>query len=329
MGLQVPLPLLDTLPSWRRTGPSTGRRGVEYFRIPSRTILNPPASTGMPYWTLNPYVGCEFGCAYCYARDTHRHAVTRALDGTALDAALAMDLRSLPSWLAFERRILVKHEAPRRLAQSLSPSRIGTSPLVIGSATDPWQPAEREFGLTRQILQVLSECHGLVLTLITKSPLIVRDLDLLARLAQQHTLSINISLITADATLARRLEPRTPTPDVRLRTLRTLTQTGLRAGLLIAPVLPGITDGHAALSALVTRAVESGAAFVGAAPLRLGPAARARFLPLLRKEFPELAPRYEQHFANRTGAARSYRRALERRMNTIRDALGVERSHRP
>lgn len=324
MGIQVPLPLLGVSPQWRATGPATGRRGVEYFRVPTRTILNPPTSTGMPFWTLNPYVGCEFGCAYCYARDTHRHAVTRALDGMVLDAAVAVDLRSLPSWLAFERRILVKHEAPRRLAQSLKPSRIGTSPLVIGSATDPWQPAEREFGLTRQILQVLGECRGLVLTLITKSPLILRDLDLLTRLARRHTLSINISLITADAPLARRLEPRTPIPDVRLRTLRTLTRANLRAGLLIAPVLPGITDTHAALSALVARAVESGAAFVGAAPLRLGPAARARFLPLLQREFPDLAPRYERHFAHRTGAARTYRRALKRRMNTIKEALGVQ-----
>lgn len=329
MSIQMPLPLLDTSAPWRRTGPSTGRRGVEYFRIPTHTILNPPASTGMPFWTLNPYVGCEFGCAYCYARDTHRHAVTRALDGATLDAAVAMDLRSLPSWLAFERRILVKHEAPRRLAQSVSPSRIGTTPLVIGSATDPWQPAEREFGVTRRILQVLGECRGLVLTLITKSPLILRDLDLLARLARQHTLSINISLITADAPLARRLEPRTPIPGVRLRTLRTLTDSGLQAGLLIAPVLPGITDSHSALSTLVARAAESGAAFVGASPLRLGPAARARFLPLLQREFPDLAPRYERHYAHRNGAARTYRRALERRMNSIRLVSGVPRSPLP
>ncbi len=329
MGIQASLPLLGASPQWRATGPATGRRGVAYFRIPSRTILNPPASTGMPFWTLNPYVGCEFGCAYCYARDTHRHAVTRALDGMVLEGAVAADFRSLPSWLAFERRILVKHDAPRRLARSLSPSRIGTTPLVIGSATDPWQPAEREFRLTRQILEVLSECHGLVLTLITKSPLILRDLALLERLAGRHTLSINISLITADGPLARRLEPRTPIPDVRLRTLRTLAHAGLRAGLLIAPVLPGITDSHAALSALVARAVESGAAFVGAAPLRLGPAARVRFLPLLRQEFPDLAPRYERHYAQRTGAARTYRRALDRRMKAIAEVLGVSLSTRP
>ncbi len=329
MGIQVPLPLLGVSPQWRATGPDTGRRGVEYLRLPTRTILNPPGSTGMPFWTLNPYVGCEFGCAYCYARDTHRHAVTRALEGMALEGAAAADFRSLPSWLAFERRILVKEDAPRRLARSLSPSRIGTTPLVIGSATDPWQPAEREFRITRQVLEVLGECRGLVLTLITKSALILRDLDLLEHLARRHTLTINISLITADGPLARRLEPRTPIPEVRLRALRTLTGAGLRAGVLIAPVLPGITDSHAALSALVARAVESGAAFVGAAPLRLGPAARARFLPLLQQEFPDLAPRYERHFAHRTGAARTYRRALARRMSIITKALGVNEKTRP
>jgi DNA repair photolyase len=280
-------------------------RGTEFFALPVRAVLNTPASTGMGFWSLNPYVGCEFGCAYCYARDTHRYVVERAGPAGATE---------LPAWLDFERRILVKTEAPAVLARTLDPARLDGCSIVIGTATDPYQPAERRFQLTRRLLETLLAWRGLSIGLITKSPLVVRDVDLLRALAERHEVSVNISLATVDARLARRLEPRSPVPRARLRALRRLTEAGIHAGLLAAPILPCLTDGRAALSALMAAAKEAGARYAVGMALRLGPAARRRFLPFLAEQFPHLADRYERHYARRQNAGWSYQAALMSRL---------------
>ncbi len=282
-------------------------RGTRFIDLPVRAVLNTPASTGMGFWSLNPYVGCEFGCAYCYARDTHRYVMERA--GQA-----ATDM---PAWLDFERRILVKSEVAAVLARTLNPARLERHTLVIGTATDPYQPAERRFRLTRRVLETLLGWRGLSIGLITKSPLIVRDLDVLQRLAERHDVSVNISLATLDARLARRLEPRTPVPRARLRALQRLTAAGIHTGLFIAPILPCLTDGRAALSALIAAAKEAGARYVFGSALRLGPAARRRFLPFLAAEFPELAERYERHYARRQSAGWNYQAALMSRLQDL------------
>jgi DNA repair photolyase len=208
------------------------------------------------------------------------------------------------------------------VAQTLDPSRLAGLPLVIGTATDPYQPAEREFRITRGILEVLTGFHGLHIGIITKSPLITRDRDLLRVLNAQHQLSVHVSLSALDAALLRRLEARTPTPRARLRALRQLTDDGIPAGLMVAPVLPGITDGKEQLAALVRAARAAGARWVRESALRLNPAARARFLPVLAEEFPEMVSRYARGYARGQHPDKQYTRALRRRMQVIEAAEG-------
>jgi DNA repair photolyase len=335
----------------------------------------------MGFWSINPYVGCEFGCTYCYARDTHRYVVERAGGGgkggkdgkggkggnvvverseaRANQQTELVALQSLPSSPplpplpplppdvisdiagiapedAFERRILVKTEVAEVLTRTLNPARLGDTSLVIGTATDPYQPAERRFRLTRQILEVLLRYRGLSIEVITKSPLITRDLTLLQQLSQRHEVSINISLVTLDARLARRLELRSPVPAARIRALRRLTQGGVHAGLLIAPIVPGITDSRAGLGRLMAAAKEAGARYVVGSALRLGPAARHRFLPHLIREFPELAERYERHYGKSEAVSADYQEALTRRLRRLQhehgfpaDEIGRRRRQQP
>ncbi len=289
-------------------------RGTRFLSLPVRRVLNPPATTRMPFWSLNPYVGCEFGCSYCYARRTHQWTMERAegrKDGKA------------ESFASFEHEILVKSGAPDILLRTLDPARLAGSTLLIGTATDPYQPAERRFLLTRRLLEALLKHRGLHLGLITKSPLVTRDLDLFTRLAERHELSIHISLASMDAALLRRLEARTPAPHARMRALQRLTGAGLRAGLLIAPIIPAISDGWPALAALMEAAKAAGARYVAGQALRLGPAARAGFLPVLTREFPELLERYERRYGRGDNAGKDYERALERRLDSLREAYGL------
>jgi DNA repair photolyase len=151
---------------------------------------------------------------------------------------------------------------------------------------------------------------------------VTRDIDLLLAISQSNDLSVNISLATADPRLARRLELRSPIPGARLRALRRLTTAGVHAGLIIAPIIPGITDDWAGLARLMEAAKEAGARYVIGSALRLGPAARHRFLPFLEREFPELYQRYRRHYASSDLASRSYQESLTRRLNALRQAFG-------
>lgn len=301
-------------------------RGTKFLALPIRSVLNSATATGMGFWSINPYVGCEFGCAYCYARDTHRYAVERAAAQGQLGDTDAREFRGTPTWEAFERRILVKTDAAAVLLRTLQPKRLAGCSLVIGTATDPYQPAERRFHLTRQILETLLAYRGLTVEIITKSPLVARDIDVLRQLTRHHAVRVHISLISVDARLARRLEPRSPTPAARLRALGRLTRGGVSAGLLIAPILPGLTDGRAALAALMRAGKSAGAGWAIGSPLRLGPAARRHFLPLLAKEFPHLAARYQRHYARGDNAGPDYQAALERRLRSLRRARGLPHS---
>jgi DNA repair photolyase len=317
-----PLPILD-----RR------QRGTTFEALPVKAVLNSPASTGMGFWSLNPYVGCEFGCTYCYARDAHRWVVERA-EGQGISGFRDSGIGGLdgreesipespnPGIPEFERRIFIKPEAATVLRRTLDASKLAGATLVIGTATDPYQPAERRFRLTRSLLEALLGWRRLSIGLITKSPLIVRDLDLLQRLAQRHELSVNLSLASVDPKIIRRLELRSPLPATRLRALRRLTEGGIHAGLLIAPVLPGITDSRASLAAVMAAAREAGAHYVAAAPLRLAATARARFLPHLEREFPQLAARYFRHYHGRTNPRRDYARALAARVRALQREYG-------
>jgi len=330
------LPLLS---AWPPASPSAlldarPTRGASFHEVPVKAILNSPATTGMGFWSLNPYVGCEFGCAYCYARETHKWVMERSggrADGRTISDGPVEKLGDrrtvgpsdrLPPWLAFEKQILVKTTAAAVLKRTLFPAKLAGSSLVIGTATDPYQPAERRFRLTRSILEALRGWRGLKIGIITKSPLVLRDLPVLRQLAERHDLSVNISVCSMDAALLRRIEARSPAPHTRLRALQGLTAGGINAGLLVAPILPCLTDSRESLAALFQAARKAGARYVVGFPLRVGPVTRARLLPHLAREFPELAERYARHFHGRDYASREYIAALNTRFKALQREYG-------
>jgi len=228
----------------------------------------------------------------------------------------------IPAWLAFEKQILVKTDAPEVLATTFRPAEVKGRTIVIGTATDPYQPAERRFELTRRILERFLHYEELSLGLITKSPLVARDAALLAELSKKHRVKVLISCASLDGPLLRRIEARSPAPHARIRALKQLTDAGVTVGLLVAPVIPGITDGRAALEALLRAAREAGATSASGQALRLGPAARARFLPQLAQEFPELYARYARRYAGRHGPGDDYEVAMKRRFTILRNRIG-------
>ncbi|HEU4565043.1 MAG TPA: radical SAM protein [Gemmatimonadaceae bacterium] len=288
------------------------QRDITYHASAARRLLNGPETTGMGFWSINPYVGCAFGCAYCYARYAHRYVMERA---GAPEAAPEAEV-PLPPWLAFERRILVKENAAAALRRDLRPGAGGRRPergdtIVIGTATDPYQPAERRYRLTRTVLEVLAGLGGPAkIVIITKSPLVTRDIDLLQALARLTRISVHVSLITLDRELARRLEPRAPTPESRLRAIERLSAAGIRVGVNCMPVLPGITDRAADLDALVRRVAAAGAAHLAAGSLRLRRTARERYLPFIAEEFPHLDARYRAAYGRGHQLPAAYRDRL-------------------
>jgi DNA repair photolyase len=311
--------------------PTVGEQAdIRYFATRARSVLNGPDVTGIEgYWTINPYIGCAFGCAYCYARYAHRYVMQRNAAADRLEDGLAAEFTQMPPWLAFERRIFIKRNAPEVLARTLRQGGDKYLPLLhgqsilIGSATDPYQPAERTFRLTRQILEILADHPGLRIGIITKSPLITRDADVLRRVARISKLHVHISLITLDRELARRIEPRAPTPDSRVRALERLRAAGIDVGINCMPILPGITDDPATLDALVKRVAQAGATNVASCALRLDRTARLRYFPFIQQEFPELAARYRNSYAHGRSVGAKYRAGLARHMTALCEKYGV------
>jgi len=280
---------------------------VEYFTLPTRGLLNRCTSARVPFtWTINPYRGCEFACKYCYARYTHEF----------------MELRD---GVDFERKIYVKQQAAWLLRQELKKVKPGEE-IAIGTATDPYQPAEKRFEVTRGILEELALHHRLEISIVSKSDLILRDIDLLRRIAEHNSLFVNLTITTLDVQLARTLEPRAPRPDLRLDAVRELCRSGIDAGVICAPVLPGITDSPAALDALVRATKEAGGKYIFANPLFLKPCSASVFLPFLEREFPHLVEDYRKRFANRTFLSTAYRKRISQLMASLRSKHGVSRS---
>jgi DNA repair photolyase len=304
-------------------------RGTKFVSLTPKSILNSPQQTGTDFWSLNPYVGCEFGCSYCYARYAHRYVVERAHDAGKVSDAELPDFRGPHGWEAFERRIFVKDQLLaaleadlRRYRRSGGPAGGPTAPLVIGTATDPYQPAERHFRLTRRILERLARCEGLNVGVITKSPLVARDRDVLRAIQQRSDLEVYLSLITVDRALIKKVEARSPMPAARLAALAKLAAAGINVGLIAAPILPGITDDVPHLEALFRAARDAGARFVHTGPLRLYTAVRERFLPVLGQHFPELTLRYERAYARHSAVPREYARALAARVRALQVRFG-------
>jgi DNA repair photolyase len=284
---------------------------VEYFTLPAKSLLNRCVSRRtMPFtWTINPYRGCEFACKYCYARYTHEFMEMR--DG-----------------LDFERKIYVKEQAATLLRHDLRRVKPNEA-IALGTATDPYQPAERRYEVTREVLVEFSRQRGFELGIVTKSNLIVRDLELLQEVARTNQLSVHITITTLDVELARILEPRAPRPDLRLDAVRALRQAGLRVGVSCCPVIPGITDSAKDLEAVIRAAVEAGADYVFANPLFLKPCSAAVFLPFLQQNFPHLAENYRQRYHDRAFLPPAYAKRLAELVRRMRAKYDVTRADRP
>src|SRR3989454_499890 len=225
-----------------RMGPTFDeRRGVEYRELRAASLVNRFNARPMPFgWTVNPYRGCEMACKYCFARYTH-------------------EFLGENDPVAFERRIYVKLTDPGSLVAELKRARRSGLLVALGTATDPYQPAETKFEVTRRVLEAAAKVVGVRLSITTKSSLVRRDLALLRELAAGSEVSVNFSIPTLDQTLARRLEPRAPLPDLRFEAMTALATGGVPTRLFIMPVLPRLTDGEPNLRALLVRAREAGA----------------------------------------------------------------------
>ena len=277
---------------------------VEFFTLPVRSLLNRCNVPRMPFsWTINPYRGCEFACKYCYARYTHEF----------------MELRQ---GVDFERKIYVKQHAAWMLRRDLKRVKAGEQ-IAIGTATDPYQPGERRYGVTRAILEEFSRHHGLDLGIVTKSNLVLRDLDVLREISRHNQLFVNLTITTLNTDLARILEPRAPRPDLRLEAMRKLNEAGVDAGVICAPVLPGITDSPRDLEVLVRAVAQAGGKYIFANPLFLKPCSAAIFLPFLEKEFPPLVEGYRQRYGERAFVSASYRKRISRLFAELRARYGI------
>jgi DNA repair photolyase len=257
----------------------------------------------MPFaWTINPYRGCEFACRYCYARATHAY-----LDHDPKD---------------FEKRIYVKRNAAEVLAKTLRPELLLGKSVTIGTATDPYQGAERHFQVTRGILQVLARTPGLSLSITTKSPLVLRDVDVIREIAGHSRIRVNISMTTLGPSLARILEPRAPRPPRRIETIHRLAAAGIDTALFCMPILPGITDRTEDLQALVTAAKEAGARYAFGGTLHLEAPIRPTFLPILRRHFPHLYGHYQDLYAHGRYAPKREQERIDRLFAFVRDRAG-------
>jgi DNA repair photolyase len=281
------------------------KRRVEYFDLPSRSFVTRCDSPRLPFkWTINPYRGCEFGCKYCYARYAHEF----------------MELRDPQD---FERKIYAKHFDSARFREELLKLPKGEA-VALGTATDPYQPAERRYRVTRAMLDVFAGLSGLRLGITTKSDLVVRDIDVLSEVARRHYLSVHMTITTVDRELARMLEPMAPRPDLRLAAVRELSGAGLKAIVFCAPVLPLINDSEASLDALARAASKAGARGFGGNVLFLKPCARQVFMPFLEQHFPVLVRRYQERFERSAYLRGDYPEQIHERIRQVRKRYGLD-----
>lgn len=282
------------------------RADTEYFALQSRSALNRESSGHMPFaWTLNPYRGCEFGCKYCYAR--YSHEFMEMWDG-----------------LDFERKIFAKVNAAELLRAEVHRARDKGLPIALGTVTDPYQPAEKQFGITRKLLEVFAEFEGLDFSITTKGTLVLRDLDLFRTLSARHRFSMHMTVTTTDERLARLLEPKAPPPEKRLEAVQVLAQAGIQVGVNAMPILPGLTDSARALNSLARRAAEAGATSFHGNVLFLMPSAMRQFMPFLEREFPDLVKSYRKLYARSAYLDGEYKEVIKKRMAELRAKYGLD-----
>jgi DNA repair photolyase len=281
------------------------KKRVEYREIAARSYLAYCDSPRVPFrWMLNPYRGCEFGCKYCYARYAHEF----------------MELRDPES---FERKIFAKEFHPDVLARELKKLPVGEH-IAIGTATDPYQPAERRYRVTRAMLEVLCGSRGFHVHLTTKSDLVTRDIDVLQELSRRHYVVIHMTITTLDRDLARLIEPLAPRPDLRMSALRKLARSGIVAGVNCAPIMPLITDREPDLDRVAQSAAQAGARSFWGNVLFLKSCAKDVFLPFLEKEFPLLLRRYKERYEKVAYLRGDYPEQVQERIRRIRKRYGFD-----
>jgi DNA repair photolyase len=279
--------------------------GVIFEEIECKSIINRVQAPGMPFkWTINPYRGCQHACVYCFARGTHQY--------------LGYD-----PGRDFESRIIVKTNAAEVLRQQLRRPGWNRELIVLGSACDPYQQAEIKYGITRSILEVLLQFAQPV-HMLTKSSMVLRDLELWARLARVADAQVAFSVPTLDEEVWRKLEPGTARPTKRLQALQRLAEAGVPCGLMLAPIVPGVTDDEAHLEEVIRAAVEHGASFVAPNVLHLRPGTKEWFMPALRAAYPHLLLRY-QRFYRGSYAPKRYTEEVLAKVSELREKWNLNR----
>lgn len=271
---------------------------VIFEEIECKSAVNRVSAGNMPFrWSLNPYRGCQHACTYCFARGSHEHL--------GFDAGRD-----------FETRIIVKVNAADALRQDLSRPSWRRERIAIGTACDPYQPAELKYSLTHRILKVLRDAANPT-TITTKSPFVVRDVDVLESLSEVADVTVNFSIATLDEDVWRRTEPATARPVKRLQAMKLLTERGIRCSLALAPILPGLTDDPRSLEDVVEAAREHGASSIFDNVLYLRPGTKEWFMPFLREAYPHLSERYAKYYKG-AYAPGSYTQDVHRTIDGLR-----------
>jgi DNA repair photolyase len=272
-------------------------RGITFIESEAKSIINRVPGNSLPFdWTINPYRGCSHSCVYCFARPTH----------TFLDMDAGRD---------FESKIVVKVNAPDVLRRELAARRWKGDHIAMGTNTDPYQRVEGRYRLMRGILEALAERRN-PFSILTKGTLITRDLDLLTGAAEHAPVSAAFSIGTLDEDVWRQTEPGTPNPKARIEALRTLVGAGIPTSVLIAPVLPGISDRPEQLRAVVEASLDAGATSVSPIMLHLRPGVREEFAPWLQEHHPDLVARYERMYRTPYGP-KAERDAIRDRVRAV------------
>ncbi|MFC7384870.1 Rv2578c family radical SAM protein [Sphaerisporangium rhizosphaerae] len=285
-------------------------RGMTFYEIHARSIVNRvPAASQVPFqWTVNPYRGCSHACVYCFARKTH----------TYLD---------LDSGRDFDSKIVVKVNAAELLRKELAAPRWGGQPIAMGTNVDCYQRAEGRYRLMPGILAALRDARN-PFSVLTKGSLILRDLDLLAEAAQVTEVSTALSIGSVDDELWRSVEPGTPRPAARLEVCAALTSRGLSCGVLMAPILPYLSDSPRRLARTVELIAQAGATDIVPIVLHLRPGAREWFLGWLGREHPRLVPRYLELYGRGAYAPQAYRSRVVQQVRELAERAGVGRAPR-
>jgi DNA repair photolyase len=282
---------------------------ARYQEVRCRSALNPVE--GMPFrWTLNPYRGCTHGCHYCFARRYHEQFELGAGD-------------------EFATVILVKTNLPEVLRRELARPAWTREQVAVGTATDPYQPIEGHYKLTRQSLEALCAARTPV-GLVTKGPMVVRDADLFTAIAAVASCTVYVSVPSVNEDAWRRLEPGTASPWQRLKAVRALADAGVHVGVLMAPLVPGITADRESIETTIRAVADHGAGFVGANVLYLQGGTRTHFLEFLGREYPELTAAYDELYAGGSKyASRDYATEVQGMVRTLRARYGMTTSERP